>query len=116
MRYVTIPDPIQLTNRANGNPLTDNGADIPPWTFHTFLLMRVLSDPGWGSNYAALRDAMHLDKTTDNLTPGAVLELTDDQWKKIVAIVERPQTPLNPIAGMQLMPFMDAVILAGTEP
>lgn len=105
MRYIQIPAPIEIVGRdAEGN-------DTEPveLSFDRWLINNPLLDPEWGKDTRSLfmaHDIKHKVKRLD----GDVLELSDAEWSKLKAVVEKPTNGLNTFLALQIVDFMRAVI------
>lgn len=114
-----LPDPIEVKD-------PDSGATTSIVSFHEFVKMAILrANPKWGMGYAAVRSAMAIDDAIGNPKEGSV-SLSEEDWKGLVGAVESPKRidRMGNVADgfgcwmhtvlPQFMPFLDAVMKAGS--
>lgn len=114
MRYIKVPDAIQLYDLAHKRPIIENdGSEMEPWTFQRYLATLVLPDPAMGKGYKADKAVRAVDKAFEGAKPGDVVGVEDDHWERMKTAVEDPQGG-RPNLGItsQLVPFAEAIVEA----
>jgi len=122
MYYVTIPDPVQLINKATGKPVASAGSpDTPeqPFTLYRYVVTFVTPDPAWAGGDKGrkpLRAASKFEDALENAQPGDVVAIEDDWHARARRAIEEPEGK-GPTAIMpQLIPLMDAICDASESP
>lgn len=112
MRYVTIPDPIQLKH-----PRTKEDLPGDPKTFLDYAHDLWFNDPRVSeSGPMKLRRWMKMvDKFEKFNKPGDVVVLDDTDWDRLKSIINEPKLVLPPLTMAQLLPFAIAVLDAPDE-
>lgn len=116
LRYVQVPGPIQVKEGAEkvGEPMK----------FADFIKL-VTNNPIWAASYAAIKSMQAIEKAL--ASSNGVMELAEEDWTRLKGAIETPQS--TDAAGRsipgygihtrflpQLVPFMDAIMDAKTEP
>ena len=124
-RYVTIPkQPITLIHPETGKVFKTEDPDNPgqfieeePWTFWDFIRRQILGDADkFGEGYDGLVAVMQIKEAFENAQTGEEVQLDDPTWKKICEAIDKPKNKWNmPLAGVQLLPYMDASKKAETK-
>lgn len=116
MRYIKVPNQVQLVNLATGEVLTENGAPSAPFSMHRWLVVFVLSDQALGAGYKAMKACHELDKIFHPCSPGQWAAVEEEHWELLKKVVEHPQGQLaTPAVISQFLPFMEAVMSASPE-
>jgi len=114
MRYVKIPEPIQLKNLTTGEPLKVDGDDSP-WQMYRYLVDLVLPDPAMGRGYKVDRIRSTVRGAFDGAEPGGYVAIEDEHYDTIRAVIENPESEIPPIVTMQLFAFQQAFVDASRE-
>lgn len=118
LRYIAIPAPVQFRN-----PDTDEPVDGPDGQLTWEKFMRAISyNPLWVENAQAFKAQLAVftawDKAKAERDIGRVLVIADEDWQVLKKCIEKPN-PVgfgwSPALARQLVPFMDAVLEAGTK-
>ncbi|HEU4729983.1 MAG TPA: hypothetical protein VFT22_18930 [Kofleriaceae bacterium] len=102
MKTITVPADIVCKD-----PRTD--AELCTKTMREFAFDVWLNDNRAGTKPAELFRWLKVCEKFENCKVGAVIELDDQDYDRLVAIVREPQASYPPIVAMQLLPFSDAV-------
>lgn len=100
MRYLTIPAPAQL--------IGGDGKAIP-YAFRSFLREMIWRDARWGQDAAWEAAAESLGDKLDTAEAGTVVELTNDEWEKLQAVVRSKYDQFAPGAVLELQALARAV-------
>ena len=114
MRYVTIPKDILLFDPMTGAPLMQE--DRPVAAKLRDLIVNALHDPKFGQNVKMLRLSADIQARFDLVQwkPGAVVALSDDEWKMLSDTLAQPSNPYIVAGSRQLISFFDVVENAPT--
>lgn len=129
MRYIKVPEPIQLKNLVTGQPipeLDEATRKIGPSaakSFYDHAFFAWLADPRGGRDYVQMASWMKvIEKFRDGKEHGkTLLALEDEQWKRLKEIAEAPQVfyggqgQPNPLVDGQMLPFTKALLDASEE-
>lgn len=106
MKNIRVPNDIEIKNFATGQA----EATV---SFPLFVRMTLLSDTKFSTNYKALTTAQRIDKALDAVSEGVCALQTAD-WDMLKGIAEAPSAGnyhgLAPMAMVQLIPFIDAIV------
>mgnify|MGYP007063604129 CR=1 FL=1 len=114
MRYVEVPQPIQIKNLTTGEPITVDGSVIP-WRMSRYLSDIVLPDPALGKGYKADLVRSTIRASFKDANTGDVVPVEDEHYDMVRAVIEGPESTTPPIVTMQLFPFQSAFVEAGRE-
>ena len=123
-RYVTIPEqPIQLVHPETGKPFqtqdpdTEKWTDDEPWTFWMYIRRQIISDPDrFGESYDGLVTVMQIKDAFEKAESGDEVEIDNDAWKIMCEAIDKPKNKWNmPLAGIALLPYMEAIKKAETK-
>lgn len=127
LRYVVIPSPISFRDPVTRAVYTSD--DDRPLSFADFVRLRVFYNPLWNVSRATMRAADAIDRALDKADKAnGVLELAEEDWRLLLRAVEEPrylppggQVPvegfnIHPAISRQLLPFLNAIAEAPTEP
>ncbi len=106
MRYITIPEDIDLVDNVTDEPLGQTAR------FLDVLLGGFCRDAKWGASTDALFSCMAVRDAVRGKQSGDVVEVESADWERLVAIVREPTAPYNPILAVQTRTFFDAVLKA----
>lgn len=107
MRYIKIPEPIQLKVPGTGE-LVDK-----PTTFQEWLATTVLSDAKLGKTAKSLMAVADIQQKVEE--SNGVLDLNDNEWELLKDVVENPTNGYNTPVGVQLVGFLRAFLNAPDE-
>jgi hypothetical protein len=111
MRYIYIPNDIAIHNWDEKE--TSAGRSL---TFREFF-SGILMDPKFGESaegiflVADLREKLK-DRRAGDVDP---MELSEDEWNKLVAIMKKPTNPYVPLIASQCTAFLRCVLDAPTS-
>jgi hypothetical protein len=74
-----------------------------------FIVRTVLRDQKWGADTDWLYAAMEIRGLFNTATPGQVVELTQDQYDKLLSVLNKPTNPYNPAVALELVSLFDAI-------
>ncbi len=98
----------------DGKPVGETPDD--PWTEYRFLVQYVLNRPEWIKPLKKQREGGNILDKFEDVEPGSVVELTDDQWRNMRDTLEDETEDtgfeLPSHFGYQLVVFADAIINA----
>tara|TARA_B100000029_G_scaffold119127_1_gene112232 strand:+ start:270 stop:644 length:375 start_codon:yes stop_codon:yes gene_type:complete len=114
MRYVEVPQPIQIKNLTTGEPITVDGSVIP-WRMSRYLSDIVLPDPALGKGYKADLVRSTLSAAFKDAKPGDFVPIEDEHYEMVRGVIEGPESDTPPIVTMQLFPFQAAFVEASRE-
>ena len=114
MRYVKIPEPIQLRNLTTEAPLTVDGDDTP-WSMYRYLADIVLTDTAMGKGYEVDRIRSTIQEAFKDASPGNCVAVEDDHYDKVQAVIVEPGSEIPPVVTMQLFAFQQAFVDASRE-
>jgi hypothetical protein len=108
MKYITVPDPITLSN----------GGEIIPGmketTLYLFLNQHALNDKAFGEGFKAISAGGRIQTAVKDSKPGDVIPLEESDYDMLKAAIDRPNQvagqPMSPEAARQFLPFMEAVM------
>ncbi len=124
-RYIEIPAPVVLRNPDDGAPLkNDNGSDAAPITFLDFI-KKLMFNPKWSESYPNIKSADAVLKALEIARDGVAI-LAEEDWARLEEAARNPKQVLmtpgglvtqpgygyHPRVTMQLLPLIEAVILA----
>jgi len=114
MRYVKIPEPIQLRNLTTEAPLTVDGDDTP-WSMYRYLADIVLTDTAMGKGYEVDRIRSTIQEAFKDASPGNCVAVEDAHYDKVQAVIVEPGSEIPPVVTMQLFAFQQAFVDASRE-
>jgi len=116
LKYITIPAAITLLEPTTKDPLKDEKGIVKPVAFYDFI-GKLLFNPKWAENYKAIKAAKAIDRAFEKTQPGAVVQLAEEDWKRLHDLVENPSGQYGYHAAVmpQLLPFLDAIMEAGDK-
>jgi len=114
MRYVKIPEPIQLRNLTTEVPLTVDGDDTP-WSMYRYLADIVLTDTAMGKGYEVDRIRSTIQEAFKDASPGNCVAVEDAHYDKVQAVIVEPGSEIPPVVTMQLFAFQQAFVDASRE-
>jgi hypothetical protein len=122
IRYVIVPTPIDIVH-----PFTGQTLGAAPMTFAGFVRERLFCNPLWSASRRAIRASDAIDRALGSAN--RVLGLAEEDWQLLLRAVEEPifqpfETSailqkgfgLHPSATRQILPFVEAIANATTEP
>ena len=114
MRYITVPEDIELYNLGGQRMKDENDADVT-LTFPDFVLQR-LGDPKFAIDMKAVIAAVEIKLKLGDAN--GVLALDNDHWERLKAVTEEPSglTAYHPAVSHNLLPFMKAICDASDTP
>lgn len=123
IKIITPPDTltIDIERRLPGGEKETVQKEI---SFCEFVRENLLSLNHWGNSYPALKSAGAIDKALAEYEGTKVLEgdvpvveLAEEDWERLRATLKEPPQGLGliPKAGIQLLPYMDAIMDAKTK-
>jgi hypothetical protein len=116
LKYVTIPEAITLLEPTTKEPLKDEKGVVKPVTFYDFI-GKLLFNPKWAENYKAIKAAKAIDKAFEKAAPKTVVQLAEEDWKRLHDLIENPAGQYGYHAAVmpQLLPFLDAIMEASDK-
>jgi hypothetical protein len=119
-RFVTVPAHIVAVHPLSKKPIVSydvnkdgtvkSETDDDPWTIYRFLVMLVFVRPEWLKPLKRSRMANRIMNKFEDVEPGVVVELKDDQWRDLRDTLEEADFELPKHFGNQLTDFADAII------
>lgn len=106
MRYIQVPAPIDIKN-----PVT--GDDVRQAPFFQFVV-ELLMDPRFSENATAIDIAYHIHKAVKSEASPMVLESA--HWLLLRTVADAPHGGYVPGLGVQMRPFIRAILDAKEEP
>ncbi len=114
MRYVKIPEPIQMRNLTTDVPLSVDGDDTP-WRMYRYLADVVLTDTAMGKGYEVDRIRSTIQEAFKDASPGDYIAVEDAHYDKVQAVIVEPGSEVPPIVTIQLFAFQQAFVDATRE-
>ncbi len=114
MRYIEVPQPIQLYHLTTGEPLTVDGSDSP-WQMYRYLMDLVIPDPAMGKGYEVDRVRSTIQRSFLHVHPGGYVAVEDAHWEMVRKVIESPESAIPPVVTMQLFAFQQAFVSASRE-
>lgn len=114
MRYVKIPEPIQIKNLTTGEPILVDGGSSP-WRMCRYLADIVLPDGALGKGYDADRVRSAVRDAFRDAKPGEYVAIEDSHHAAVCAAIKEPEAKITPIVTMQLFSFQEAFVEATRE-
>tara|TARA_Y100000588_G_scaffold384433_1_gene475671 strand:+ start:367 stop:762 length:396 start_codon:yes stop_codon:yes gene_type:complete len=111
MRYVKIPEPIQIKNLNTGEPILVDGGSAP-WRMCRYLSDIVLPDGAMGKGYDADRIRSAVRAAFKDAKPGEYVAIEDSHHVAVCAAIKDPEAKVTPVVTMQLFPFQEAFMEA----
>lgn len=113
IKHVTVPESILLHDPVTKEELKDEKGVAKPQTFSEFI-GKLLFNPMWAENYKNIKSARAVDKAFDSAKPGTVVQLAEEDWKRLHDLIENPKGGYGYHAAVmpQLLPFLDAIMEA----
>jgi hypothetical protein len=87
-----------------GKPLAIIDASL-----RNFLVRTVLRDTKWGKSTEWLYAGMEIRSAFNSAKVGDVVELTHDQYEKLMDVIDNPSAPYNPAFAFEIGTFFDAL-------
>jgi hypothetical protein len=112
IRFIAVPPPIALLDPATRTPLKDEqGQPVAPVSLAVFV-GKLLYSPVWGESYQTIKSAKAVDRAF--AAANGVVQLAEEDWRRLRDLVENPKHgfPFHPAVLPQLLPFLDAIMLA----
>ncbi len=109
MKFIIVPEPVTLFNMSGSRVQREEGGDEPPWPMLEFLRRWVLADIQWGKSGTMTRASARIEAAFEGAQPGDVVDLADEDHKRLRAIAEDPSHPYNPVIVKQCVRFLDAI-------
>jgi len=101
MPKIQVPETAQAKN--------PEGTPLPEFTFADFIGKQVVYDPTFLEGARALKAGVEICALFDGAQVGAVIELSDDQYRRLTAVVESPKGGYGP-AMYSYMSYISAVL------
>jgi len=114
MRYVKIPEPIQIRNLNTGEPILVDGGSSP-WRMCRYLADIVLPDGAMGKGYEADRVRAAVRAAFRDAKPGEYIAMEDSHHVAVCAAIKEPEAKVTPVVTMQLFAFQEAIMEATRE-
>ena len=114
MKYVKIPEPIQIKNLNTGEPIRVDGNDTP-WRMYRYLVDVILPDPKMGKGYKTDRIRSTVREAFKDAKPGEYIAIEDGHHELVSSVIEEPDANIPPVVTMQLFPFQQAWMEASSE-
>lgn len=116
MKFIPVPSDVVLVNPQDGKRFKSaEGGDEPAWSMYAFLLRWVLPDVKWGKTMVDVFAASKVKVAFEHAKVGDVVELEDDDYKRLLEIVRAPSNPYNPTIVLQCVEFLRAIEDARSE-
>lgn len=110
MRYITIPETVELLNLADDTP---SGRKMSFKEFLGNMLLDQKFGRTSGDIFAASDIRLKLKESGGE--PGKVLEIADSDWEKLASVIKEPSAPYAPIIMMQVPDFLRCILDAPTK-
>jgi hypothetical protein len=131
-RFISIPRPVDLLDPMTDDLATDPDTKkpLPSVAFFDFARRALLVDPRFHEDYHGVCARSDIAAAMRAPVDG-VIELAEDDWQMLKAVVEKPEhvapTPMgpqrakgygyyHPLVIVQFKGFLDAIVSAGTSP
>jgi len=111
-RYIRIPEPVQVFDEQD-ELILENGKPLI-FTFPSFIRGRT-TDNSFGKNMDYIESALSIRSSIKGKSTGAIWEIDEDDWEKLVEVTKVPSAPYNPRIVIFLVPFMRAITEAKPE-
>lgn len=106
MKTIKIPQPVTICDAA-GNPVLDQAGNPVVITFKNFVSGTLLADPKYGKTLNDILSAV--DVKTKLILAEDKLELDDEHWDRLVAVMKEPSNPYMPHTVTQIVSFLLAI-------
>lgn len=103
MKHIRIPEPITIEQSGEKVAFKDFVSSVP------------LADRAFGEDYSALMSASKVKRIVADGSVGKWVSIEDADYDRLERAVRTPANPYNPIVGVQLVPFMEAILDASDE-